>query len=64
MNQTQSVDLISSIVGEKLGVAGDETRRLAITGALSGTVTAFYSRQQSFLETVKAAQHDGIHQTS
>lgn len=64
MKQTQSVDLISSIVGKKLDIAGDEARRLAITGALSGTVTAFYSRKQSPSETAKAAHHDGKHQSA
>ncbi|HAT3794560.1 TPA: hypothetical protein I8624_002547 [Serratia marcescens] len=44
---TQSVELISSLVGKKLGIAGHEARRLAITGTLSGITQAFYSRQQS-----------------
>lgn len=63
MNQTQGIDMIAEIVGKKLDIAGDETRRLAITGALSGMTQAFYSRQQSPSET-KAEGHDGIHQTS
>lgn len=46
-SKTQSVDLISSIVGAKLGIAGHEARRLAITGTLAGVTQAFYSRQQS-----------------
>lgn len=45
--QDKTVDLISSIVGQKLGIAGHEARRLAITGTLAGVTQAFYSRQQS-----------------
>jgi len=44
---TESVDLISQLVGNKLGIAGHDARRLAITGALSGMTQAFYSRQHS-----------------
>lgn len=44
---TESVDLISELVGKKLGIAGQDARRLAITGALSGTARAFYSRNHS-----------------
>ncbi len=44
---TESVDLISQLVGKKLGIAEREARRLAITGALSGMTQAFYSRQHS-----------------
>ena len=39
---TQSVELISSLIGKKLGIAGHEARRLAITGTLSGVTQAFY----------------------
>ncbi|SLM63521.1 MULTISPECIES: hypothetical protein [Dickeya] len=45
ISTTQSVDLVASIVGGKLDIAGEETRRLAITGALSHVTRAFYSRQ-------------------
>ncbi|CAI0697397.1 Uncharacterised protein [Serratia fonticola] len=45
--QDKTVDLISSLVGKKLGIAGHEARRLAITGTLAGVTQAFYSRQQS-----------------
>ncbi|ELM3722627.1 porin [Edwardsiella piscicida] len=45
LNTTQSVALIAGIVGEKLDLAGEETRRLAITGALPGVARAFYSRE-------------------
>ncbi len=46
MNQTQGIEMVADIVGKKLDIAGDETRRLAITGALSSMTLAFYSRQQ------------------
>ena len=42
---TQSVELISSLIGKKLGIAGHEARRLAITGTLSGVTQAYYSRE-------------------
>lgn len=42
---TQSVELISSLVGKKLGIAGHEARRLAITGTLSGITQVYYSRE-------------------
>ncbi|WP_409311421.1 hypothetical protein [Pectobacterium sp. B1J-3] len=58
MSTTESVDLIAEIVGKKLDLAGDETRRLAITGALSGTTLAFYSRQQPPADTHTAGNHD------
>ncbi|UCQ22541.1 porin [Edwardsiella piscicida] len=45
LNTAQSVALIAGIVGEKLDLAGEETRRLAITGALPGVARAFYSRE-------------------
>ncbi|HHH2194185.1 TPA: hypothetical protein ACPY5Y_000555 [Yersinia enterocolitica] len=44
---TQSVELIADIVGKKLAIDGQEARRMAITGALSGVTQAFYSRQHS-----------------
>ncbi|QKJ87434.1 hypothetical protein PMPD1_2492 [Paramixta manurensis] len=47
LTQTQSVDLIAGIIGKKIDVAGEETRRLAITGALSGVTKAYYSREQN-----------------
>ncbi|WEF10326.1 hypothetical protein M9782_14010 [Pectobacterium actinidiae] len=58
MNQTQGIEIIAEIVGKKLDIAGDETRRLAITGALSGTTQAFYSRQQAPAEMDTAGEHD------
>ncbi|MGG5413047.1 porin [Edwardsiella tarda] len=45
LNTTQSVALIAGIVGERLDLAGEETRRLAITGALPGVARAFFSRE-------------------
>lgn len=50
--------LVAEIVGKKLDIAGDETRRLAITGAFSGMAQAFYSRQQPPAETDTAGDHD------
>ncbi|HHL2712694.1 TPA: hypothetical protein ACQ39K_004310 [Yersinia enterocolitica] len=44
---TQLVELIANIVGKKLAIDGQEARRMAITGALSGVTQAFYSRQHS-----------------
>lgn len=44
---TQSVELIANIVAKKLAIDGQEARRMAITGALSGVTQAFYSRQHS-----------------
>ncbi|HFI1950496.1 TPA: hypothetical protein ACGPOM_002871 [Yersinia enterocolitica] len=44
---TQSVELIADIVAKKLAIDGQEARRMAITGALSGVTQAFYSRQHS-----------------
>ncbi|ARZ00512.1 hypothetical protein AXW37_06300 [Yersinia ruckeri] len=44
---TQSVDLIANIVGKKLAITGQEARRMAMTGSLSGVTQAFYSRQPS-----------------
>ncbi|RUR99419.1 hypothetical protein [Pectobacterium polaris] len=58
MNQTQSIEVIAEIVGKKLDIAGDETRRLAITGAFSGMAQAFYSRQQPPAEMHMAGDHD------
>ncbi|ARZ00780.1 hypothetical protein AXW38_07260 [Yersinia ruckeri] len=46
-NTTPSVELIANIVGKKLAIDGQEARRMAITGALSGVTQAFYSRQHS-----------------
>ncbi|WP_024910278.1 hypothetical protein [Chania multitudinisentens] len=43
-SKTQSVDLISRLVGKKLGIAGHEARRLAITGTLAGVTQAYFSR--------------------
>lgn len=62
ISTTQSVDLIASIVGRKLDIAGEETRRLAITGALSQVTRAFYSRQVVTSETNVAVNH-GNNQT-
>ncbi|GLY59303.1 hypothetical protein Pcaca05_01610 [Pectobacterium carotovorum subsp. carotovorum] len=58
MNQTQGIEMIADIVGKKLDIAGGETRRLAITGALSGMAQAFYSRQQPPAEMHTAGDHD------
>ncbi|MBA0182684.1 hypothetical protein H0261_02925 [Pectobacterium versatile] len=58
MNQTQGIEMIAEIIGKKLDIAGDETRRLAITGALSGMAQAFYSRQQPPAEMDTAGEHD------
>ncbi len=63
ISTTQSVDLIASIVGGKLDIAGEEARRLAITGALSQVTRAFYSRQQVTGETIAAVNH-GNNQTT
>ncbi|HHQ6551519.1 TPA: hypothetical protein ACSTJZ_001370 [Serratia fonticola] len=43
--QDKTVDLISSLVGKKLGIAGHEARRLAITGTLAGVTQAYFSRE-------------------
>ncbi|MCW2484816.1 hypothetical protein J5069_02785 [Candidatus Symbiopectobacterium sp. NZEC127] len=63
ISTTQSVDLIASIVGDKLDIAGEEARRLAITGALPQVTRAFYSRQQVSGETIAAVNH-GNNQTA
>ncbi|EKN4067913.1 hypothetical protein [Yersinia enterocolitica] len=47
----QSVELIANIVAKKLAIDGQEARRMAITGALSGVTQAFYSRQHSPSDT-------------
>ena len=61
ISTTQSVDLIASIVGNKLDIAGQEARRLAITGALSQVTRAFYSRQPIPGETDAAVDHGNCH---
>ncbi|MBS0056940.1 hypothetical protein [Yersinia sp. Marseille-Q3913] len=48
---TQSVELIANIVGKKLAIDGQEARRMAIQGTLSGVTQAFYSRQQNTSDT-------------
>ncbi|EKN3736509.1 TPA: hypothetical protein ACPZQZ_001276 [Yersinia enterocolitica] len=48
---TQSVELIANIVAKKLAIDGQEARRMAITGTLSGVTQAFYSRQHSPSDT-------------
>lgn len=53
ISTTHSVDLIASIVGSKLDIAGEEARRLAITGALPQVTRAFYSRQRALAGTHK-----------
>ena len=57
ISTTQSVDLIACIVGDKLDIAGQEARRLAITGALSQVTRAFYSRQQASVESCTVDAH-------
>ncbi|WP_145500076.1 hypothetical protein [Yersinia bercovieri] len=48
---TQSVELIANIVGKKLAIDGQEARRMAISGTLSGVTQAFYSREQNTSDT-------------
>ncbi|PWC10520.1 hypothetical protein [Brenneria corticis] len=50
--RTEDVKNVADIIGRRLDIPGEDTRVMAITGALLGTVTAFYSRKQSPSEKV------------